>query len=730
MSPVRLPSQGERPADASIESASLSGGAAPQAVRSRAAAPAREAMPHAAGSHGASAPREARSEPGNISRKDAMPPEKAPSAGHDASDAPAGAAASPKAADAPPVAGEGAPANAWRQTLRRLVPGLGAAASFSAVISLLMLTGSIYMLQVYDRVLSSGSVSTLLGLFFIVIALYAFLGFYDSLRARILSRAAIRLDQGIGAETFRAWLRSGLPGGGADAAGGTQPLHDLEAVRGFLAGPAVIALFDLPWAPIFIAVLFMIHPWIGWATVGGVAVVALLAVVNRMVTRASMQRAASLDGAERDFHERGRRSAEAIVAMGMEHAVTLRWRGLHDMVLAGNQAGGDPSGTLFSMSRAFRMLLQSAILTLGAWLVLRDEITAGMIIASSILSGRALVPVDQVIGHWRTIGRAHEAHKRLTAFFAALPAVRPRIDLPDPTGRIAVSGLTKRAPGRKEDDHAPILDGLSFALEPGDGLGVIGASAAGKSTLARLLVGAWTPDAGEVRLDGATPDQWDPVRLGRRIGYLPQVLDMLPGTIRDNIARFDAEASDEAVIEAATLAGIHDMVLRLPDGYATRLGGTGGDLPLSGGQLQRVGLARAIYGKPALVVLDEPNSNLDIAGDAALTRAITALRSAGSAVVVMAHRPSALAAVNKIMILREGRMVDFGDKERVLAAALGRRKEQDRKGATPPVAARNAARAADAPGVAEASRAGVVARLRTPSAGTRPGRAVPMGAGQ
>jgi PrtD family type I secretion system ABC transporter len=563
-------------------------------------------------------------------------------------------------------------ANPYRVALRRLRPAVVSVALFSALISLLMLTGSIYMLQVYDRVLSSGSVPTLLGLFAIVIVLYGFLGIYDFLRSRMLSRAARLLDLGAGPETFRVWLRSGVPGG-AEGEKAAQPLQDLGILRSFISGPAIVALFDTPFVPLFLAVLFLIHPWLGWMTVAGAGVVAGLAAVNRLITRPAIREAAALDGAERDFTEKGRRNAEAVIAMGMEDAVTRRWQALHDQTQTSGQRGSDPSEVLASSSRAFRMLLQSAILTLGAYLVLQNQMTAGMIVAASILSGRALAPVDQVIGQWRSIGRALEAHRRLGGFFEErAEAARPRIDLPAPTGQITVSRLTKLAPGwadtRPGTERPRILHQVSFSLEPGDGLGVIGNSASGKSTLARLIMGAWSPDAGEVRLDGATSDQWDPATLGRSVGYLPQALDMLPGTIRDNIARFDADAQDAMVIEAAKLAGVHDMILGLPDGYATMLGGTGGAQPLSGGQIQRLGLARAIYGRPRLVVLDEPNSNLDVAGDDALARAIATLRANGSTVIVMAHRPSAIATVNKVLILHNGMVARFGDKDAVLTA--------------------------------------------------------------
>lgn len=565
-----------------------------------------------------------------------------------------------------------AAADPYRAALRRLRPAVVTVALFSALLSLLMLTGSIYMLQVYDRVLSSGSAPTLVGLFAIVIVLYSFLGLYDFLRSRMLSRAARLLDMGAGPETFRIWLRSSVPGG-AEGEKAAQPLQDLGVLRSFISGPAIVALFDTPFVPLFLAVLFLIHPWLGWLTVGGALVVAGLATANRFITRPAIREAAALDGAERDFTERGRRNAEAVIAMGMEEAVTRRWQALHDQTLSTGQRGSDPSEALASSSRAFRLLLQSAILTLGAWLVLQNQMTAGMIVAASILSGRALAPVDQVIGQWRSIGRALEAHRRLGGFFEERSeAARPRIDLPAPTGQITVSRLTKLAPGwsgaRAGAERPRILHQVSFTLEPGDGLGVIGNSASGKSTLARLIMGAWTPDGGEIRLDGATSDQWDPATLGRSVGYLPQTLDMLPGTIRDNIARFDAQASDRAVIEAAKLAGVHDMILGLPDGYATMLGGAGGAQPLSGGQIQRLGLARAIYGRPRLVVLDEPNSNLDVAGDDALANAISTLRADGATVIVMAHRPSAIAAVNKVLVLHNGMVARFGDKEAVLTA--------------------------------------------------------------
>ncbi|MEM7644323.1 MAG: ATP-binding cassette domain-containing protein, partial [Pseudomonadota bacterium] len=321
-----------------------------------------------------------------------------------------------------------------------------------------------------------------------------------------------------------------------------------------------------------------------------------------------------------------------------------------------------------AFTKAFRLLLQSSLLGLGGYLALQGSITPGMIIAASIIAGRALAPIDQVIGQWRGVARARQAHRSLKTLFAEQPLDMARTELPEPKGHVTVSDVTLYAPGQTGQERRPILEEVSFALQPGDALGVIGPSAVGKSSLARLLVGAWHPDAGSVRLDGARMSQWSETQLGKALGYLPQSLELMAGTVRDNIARFDPDATDEQVVAAAQLAGVHEMILKLPQGYDTEVEpGQGG--PLSGGQIQRIGLARAMYGAPALVVLDEPNSNLDAGGDEALAEAITALRERGATVVVMAHRPSAIAAVNKVLVLHEGRVAQFGDKADVLKRA-------------------------------------------------------------
>jgi PrtD family type I secretion system ABC transporter len=524
-----------------------------------------------------------------------------------------------------------------------------------------MLTGSIYMLQVYDRVLTSGSIPTLMVLFGIVVVLYLFLAFYDGLRMRLLSRLAMGLDTALSAQAFRSGL------GDDHTKGGTgQARRDLETVRSFVASPAMMALFDLPFTGLFLAILFVIHPVLGWMTVGGMVLAGIVALANRAVVKRSNAGTQMADAQQRRLAEGAYRAASLLAAMGMVGPITARWKALHDTAMANQQQSAEPSEVLAAVSRSLRMLLQSALLTAGAWLVIAGEISAGSIIASSILSGRALAPADQIIGQWRVISAAKAAHDRLIlALQGAAALAGVRIALPAPTGAIELVGVTRLAQAvRAQTEPHKILDSITFSLQAGDGLGVVGASASGKSTLARLLVGALSPDAGELRFDGATLDQWDSDELGRHLGYLPQRVDLLPGTVRDNIARFDPTATDEQVLFAAQEAGVHDMILRLPDGYATDLGRS--DLPLSGGQVQRIGLARALYGNPRILVLDEPNAHLDMAGEAALTRALMTRRAAGVTVIVMAHRAGALAAINRLMVMQDGKIIQDGPRDDIL----------------------------------------------------------------
>lgn len=527
---------------------------------------------------------------------------------------------------------------------------------YSCGVNLLMLVGPLYMLQIYDRVMASGSVPTLLGLFCLVVVLYSFMALYDVMRARVLSRAAYRLDAMLGPVAFGQRLEGGNT---AD-----NPMHELGVLRSFLSGPAMRGLFDAPWLPIFLLAVFLIHPALGWLTLGGACVVVLLALANHLWSREPLERAAQGDGQERLFLEQCRRGSDAIAALGMRQALAQRWQGLHDAALVQAQTGGERGDVFSGVSKAFRLLLQSMLLTGGAFLALQQQISMGMIVGVSILAGRALAPIDQVIGQWRGIARARTAHKALHEMLKEQPEARDA-ELLKVDGALRLEGVTKMVPGAGTKKPL-ILDAVSFALEPGDGLCVIGNSASGKSSLARMLVGAWAPDRGAVRLGGASLDQWPPDALGREIGYLPQSVELFPGTIAENIARFDPNAPSEAVFEAATLARVHEMILGLPEGYSTRVG-TGAPV-LSGGQVQRIGLARALYGGPKFVVLDEPNAHLDAHGDAALVGTVRALRARGSTVVMMTHRAGLVSAANKALVMAKGRVAQFGDVDSVMKA--------------------------------------------------------------
>ena len=556
--------------------------------------------------------------------------------------------------------------NPLREALSALRGAFTGVGVFSLAINLLMLTGPLFMLQVYDRVLTSRSVPTLVALSVLICGLFLFLGVFEAIRTRVLSRAGYWLDDWLGALNFQTYVARGISGKSPSG----RPIQDLSVLRSFLGSPGLVGLFDLPWMPLYLAIVFLIHPLLGLLALGGAVFVAILALANEFLTRKPLAEAMALEVSEGNFADQSRRNAETILPMGMLGHIGRQWQEIHVQGMERAQAGAERAEVFAATSKASRLLLQSAILGLGAWLAILQEITPGMIVATSIISGRALAPVDQVIGQWRSILRARQSYGRLKAHLAGAAPREAPIQLPEPQGHLQVRianqfvPLSAGAAVEAGNRRRVILAQVNFDLEPGDGLGVIGPSASGKSTLARLLVGAWVPDAGTVRLDGASLDQWDREALGRHIGYLPQAVELLPGSIRQNIARFDASAEDAEIVRAAQIAGVHDMILRLPDGYATMVGDRTG--PLSGGQIQRIGLARALYGRPRLVVLDEPNANLDADGDAALTAAIEAMRADGAVVVVMAHRPSAIAAVNKVMMLAGGTMKEFGNKAEVL----------------------------------------------------------------
>lgn len=530
-------------------------------------------------------------------------------------------------------------------------------AIFSGVINLLMLTGPLFMLQVYDRVLASGSVPTLIGLFVLVAALFAFLGVMEIVRTRVLVRLSGRLDEILRGPLFAAVMdraRMAAP----EAA--VQPLRDLDAVRNWTGGPGPTVFFDAPWVPVYLAVVFALHSTLGWFALGAAVLLLVLALVNERLIGQSHRRAAEKSEAAQLFADDSRGQAGVAAALGMQGALKSLWETRKDDALQEATRAADRSGTLSSVSRALRLLFQSGILALGAWLAIRQEITPGTMIAASIIMSRALAPIEQAIVHWRNALSAYRSVQRIRALFAASPQdEEEKTELPAPKGALGVKGLVCLAPGQNN----PILAGIEFRLNPGDGLGVIGPSGAGKSTLIRAILGIWPSVRGEVRIDGATHDQWDRDALGRYIGYLPQEVEMLPGTLAHNISRFDENADAEKIIRAAQLAGIHEFAMSFENGYDTRVG-TGGR-SLSAGERQRIALARALYGDPPLVILDEPNSNLDSEGDQALTHAVRALREAGSTVIVVAHRPSAISAVDHLLYLRDGRQVAFGPKEQI-----------------------------------------------------------------
>jgi ATP-binding cassette subfamily C protein len=528
---------------------------------------------------------------------------------------------------------------------------------FSIFVNLLMLTGPLYMLQVYDRVLGSRSEATLVALSGLVAFLFVAMGLLDHARGRILARIGARIQDRLDARVFSAALRRLMLAPEDPLALAAQ--RDVEAIQRFWASPVLVALIDIPWTPLFLAAIFVFHPVLGYLSIAGGAVIVAIAVLNQTRTKGPITRttAASLH-ADR-MSELLKSEAETIRALGMSAAAFDRWQNARSTALAEGISAADTGGTYATLSRTFRLFLQSAMLGLGAWLVLQGDLSAGAMIAGSILMGRALSPIEQAVGQWATLTRARDARLRLSELLTRTPPEPSRIALPRPRARLEVANLTVAAPG----ESLPLLRSVSFALSPGQALGVIGPSGAGKSTLARALIGVWRPGAGTIRLDGATLDQYDPDVLGSYIGYLPQRVALFDGTIAENIARLGPPDA-AAVVDAARAAAAHDMILRLPQGYDTRLAALGGRL--SGGQIQRIGLARALYGKPVLLVLDEPNSNLDNDGSQALNLAIRAHKAAGGAALIMAHRPAAIQECDLLLVLEEGARRAFGPRDQVL----------------------------------------------------------------
>ena len=534
----------------------------------------------------------------------------------------------------------------------------------SGMSNILMLTGSMFMLEVYDRVLPSRSLPTLVGLLMLIVFLFAALGVLDAIRGRILARVGGALDEALSGRVYDTLVRLPLRTGGRGD--GTQPLRDLDAVRSYLSGLGPVALFDLPWIPLYLAICFAFHPLIGFTALAGAIILVALTLATEMMTKAPTKSAAEAATVRNGLAEASRRNAEALVAMGMVPRIAARWAEANDRYMCSQQRSSDIGGGLGSASKVLRMLLQSVVLAVGAYLVINQQATAGIIIASSILSARALAPVDLAIANWKGFAAARQSWKRLSQLLEAMPALPQPMELPAPAHRLTVENISATAPGTTK----VLVQDIAFKLEAGQGLGVIGQSGSGKSSLARMLVGVWHPVRGKVRLDGAALDQWSPDVLGRHIGYLPQDIELLAGTVADNIARFEPQPDGEAVIAAAKAVGVHEMIVGLPQGYETPVGEQGA--ALSAGQAQRVALARAVYRDPFLVVLDEPNSHLDSDGDAALTRAILGIRERKGIVVVIAHRPSAIAGVDQILVMNQGRAQACGPKDEVLSKVLQR----------------------------------------------------------
>ncbi|HKH34782.1 MAG TPA: type I secretion system permease/ATPase, partial [Beijerinckiaceae bacterium] len=489
----------------------------------------------------------------------------------------------------------------------------------SGMINLLYLTGSFFMLEIYDRVLPSRSVPTLIGLVVIAGVLYVFQGVLDVFRGRVMVRIGAALDEALNARVFdmlvRLPLKTRAPGDDL------QAVRDLDQVRQFLSSLGPTALFDLPWMPLYVGICFIFHFWIGMTAVVGALILVGVTLITEFRTREPTRAAAETGMARNALALASRRNAEVLQAMGMGGRVGALWGSANAKFMASQQLASDVAGGLGAVSKVLRMALQSAVLGVGAYLVIEQQATAGVIIASSILTSRALAPVELAIANWRGFVAARQSWKRLVELMAAMPRREESMALPRPSATLSVEGVSAVPPGTQRF----VVQDVTFGLKAGNGLGVIGPSASGKSSLARLLVGVWSPIRGKVRLDGAALEQWNPEALGRHIGYLPQDVELFAGTVAENIARFEPEPDAEAILAAAKAANVHDLILRLPDGYETQIGESG--QALSAGQCQRVALARALYGDPFLIVLDEPNSNLDAEGEQALTQAILSARA-------------------------------------------------------------------------------------------------------
>lgn len=525
---------------------------------------------------------------------------------------------------------------------------------FSCAINLLYLAGPLYMLQVYDRVVSSGSVVTLVMLTLVLLLAFAALAGLDMVRGRILGRASIRLDQQMAPRVIAATVDASLKTGTAKS----QYLRDFDNFRQCVTGAGIHAAFDLPWAPIYIAVIFILHPLLGAFALASAIVLVLLALLNERWVRVPLAEANEAGVRSYSFTDMSLRNSEAIQAMGMLDGLIHRWYRDRNLAIDRQVAASDRAAAMASLIRFLRLSVQSIILGLGAYLVIERSATAGAMFAASILLGRAMQPVEQIVAVWRTVVSALSAYRRVAVLLKAIPVPEPRLSLPKPAGDLSVENVSYVIHGSSR----PILRAVNFDIAAGELLGVVGPSGAGKSTLARHIVGVLAPSAGTVRLDGADVSTWPRASFGCYVGYLPQDVELLADSVAANISRFNND--DEKIIEAAKLAGVHEMILRLPDGYDTQVGE--GGAVLSGGYRQRIALARAVYGSPRLVVLDEPASNLDVDGDSALADCLVQLKKAGTSVVIVSHRPSTLGVVDRILVMRDGAVELFGPRAEIM----------------------------------------------------------------
>lgn len=520
---------------------------------------------------------------------------------------------------------------------------------FSAAINILLFVGPLYMLQIYDRVLQSRNETTLVMLTVIALTMLIVHAGMEFLRSRVLVRTGFQFDEALSGPLFHRVLKASLANPGANA---QAALGDVGRLREFLTGSGLTAMCDVPWVPLFLVVCFIIHPWIGMVALTGAVLVFVLALISELTTKKTLDEANNANQAAQQFANTTLQNAEVIRAMGMENQLRARWLDRHDKMMDLQASASDRAGVISSVSKFVRASMQVAILGVGAYLVLEGQMSAGVMVASSIMMGRALGPVDQVVGQWKSFVGARQSYRRLKNMFAQIPADIERTALPAPEGRLAVEALTALVPGSR----TPVLQGVTFAVAPGQTLAVVGPSGAGKSSLVRTLVGVWPTVSGTVRLDGTEIGHYNADELGNTIGYLPQEVELFAGTIAENIARF-RDADDAEIVKAAKLAGVHDMIQKLAQGYDTEIGV--GGRSLSGGQRQRVGLARALFGTPSLIVLDEPNANLDSEGETALMHALASIKQQGITVVFVSHKMNLLSQADMTLVMKDGRVQRF-----------------------------------------------------------------------